>query len=106
MSKHHWTSSYRSARKRLLKDEEATQRCYYCKCLITPEIRTVDHKIPVARGGEHHDDNLVVACIKCNKEKGTLTDDEFTPISDRKAADTHAQGWWHLRQAFMPLEKN
>jgi 5-methylcytosine-specific restriction endonuclease McrA len=106
MSKHHWTSSYRSARKRLLNDKEATLRCYYCKCAITPEIRTVDHKIPVARGGEHHADNLVVACIKCNKEKGTLTDDEFAPISDRMAANTHARGWEHLRQIFMPLEKN
>jgi 5-methylcytosine-specific restriction endonuclease McrA len=60
----------------------------------------------MSRGGKHHDDNLVVACLKCNKEKGILTDDEFTPISDRKAADTHARGWEHLKQLFMPLEKN
>jgi 5-methylcytosine-specific restriction endonuclease McrA len=100
------TNSYRRARKRLLKNEEAASRCYYCKCLITPETLTVDHKIPMSRGGKHHDDNLVVACLKCNKEKGILTDDEFAPISDRKAADTHAQGWEHLRQAFMSPEKN
>jgi hypothetical protein len=27
-----------------------------------------------------------------------LTDDEFAPISDRKAADTHARGWEHLKR--------
>jgi 5-methylcytosine-specific restriction endonuclease McrA len=102
------TNSYRRARKRLLKNEEATSRCYYCKCLITPETLTVDHKIPASRGGKHHDDNLVVACIKCNHEKDNLTDAEFAPISDRKAADRHAHGWYQLQQNFIssPIDKN
>jgi hypothetical protein len=29
-----------------------------------------DHVIPVSRGGEHRDDNLVTACEPCNRSKG------------------------------------
>lgn len=95
------TGSYRRARKRLLKNVAATARCFYCTSPLTPETLTVDHKIPSSRGGKHHDDNLVVACRKCNKEKGVLTDNEFAPISNRKAADTHARGWEQLKHTYV-----
>ena len=37
---------------------------------MTLETATVDHVIPLARGGSNADDNLVLACDPCNKEKG------------------------------------
>jgi 5-methylcytosine-specific restriction endonuclease McrA len=37
----------------------------------------VDHSIPVARGGTDHLNNLVPACIECNRSKQDLTSREF-----------------------------
>jgi 5-methylcytosine-specific restriction endonuclease McrA len=38
---------------------------------------TVDHIIPVAKGGLDIDDNLVAACRKCNFSKQDKLPDEF-----------------------------
>lgn len=43
--------------------------CSYCG---TAAKLTVDHVIPLARGGAHSIGNLVAACETCNKRKGKL----------------------------------
>lgn len=42
-------------------------RCAYCGC--TPEIVTMDHYVPIARGGNHTASNIVPACMSCNARK-------------------------------------
>jgi 5-methylcytosine-specific restriction endonuclease McrA len=37
----------------------------------------VDHSIPLSRGGTDHFNNLVPACIECNRSKQDLTSREF-----------------------------
>lgn len=44
-------------------------RCAYCD---TGGQMTMDHVIPIARGGGHRIGNLVPACETCNKSKGPL----------------------------------
>lgn len=55
--------------------------CHYCGCRIhadpdkvnslrRPAKATIDHKTPLARGGEDTPRNLVLACRECNQEKG------------------------------------
>lgn len=46
---------------------KAKGRCYYCqeKC----KNLSFDHIIPIARGGKHSLDNLVMACMPCNQSK-------------------------------------
>lgn len=41
-------------------------RCYWCH---EPSTLTVDHVIPIARGGRHAIGNLVLACETCNKAR-------------------------------------
>lgn len=41
---------------------------------------TVDHVIPVSRGGSHDLDNLVLACHNCNSRKGVKSYEEFTAV--------------------------
>jgi 5-methylcytosine-specific restriction endonuclease McrA len=41
--------------------------CVYCSNLAT----TVDHVIPLSRGGTNFEGNLVPACRSCNSSKGT-----------------------------------
>jgi 5-methylcytosine-specific restriction endonuclease McrA len=52
-------------------------KCFYCHVLLTARTRTVDHKIPLARGGTNDIGNLAPACRSCNCRKHTMTDGEF-----------------------------
>lgn len=44
--------------------------CYICGKLLTEKQATIDHVIPLSRGGHHRAGNARIACEKCNKEKG------------------------------------
>lgn len=49
-------------------------RCQYCG---RGDLGlTVDHVMPISRGGEDTWENLVCACVKCNNRKGDRTPDE------------------------------
>ena len=54
------------------------QRCAYCG----KEDRnlTVDHVLPVSRGGSHEAGNIVPACNKCNSAKNNRTPEEWVAI--------------------------
>lgn len=54
---------------------EQEGKCYYCK--IPMEIITIDHKIPLTRGGSNYKENLALSCPTCNSRKHTKTDLEF-----------------------------
>ena len=41
---------------------------------------TIDHKIPLARGGTNDPDNICCACKRCNVRKGTRTERKFFAI--------------------------
>lgn len=44
--------------------------CFYCKDKLNRFH--VDHFIPIAKGGEHHKENLVIACQPCNSRKSAI----------------------------------
>ncbi len=44
-------------------------KCYYCSNPILKEKMTVDHYIPLSKGGLHDDSNIVLACNFCNCSK-------------------------------------
>lgn len=46
------------------------QDCTYCRMLLTDETATIDHIIPVSKGGENVDSNAALACESCNQWKG------------------------------------
>ncbi len=47
-------------------------RCYYCGRRVKPSELTMDHLIPLARGGRSVRENLVPACKECNNKKKYL----------------------------------
>ena len=49
--------------------------CIYCG---STEDITVEHRVPLIRGGVHDKSNLAPACRSCNSKKGTMTHEEFT----------------------------
>ena len=50
--------------------------CYYCKNKITG-IKTIDHKIPVIKGGTNNKENLVLCCKHCNSQKNNKNEEEY-----------------------------
>lgn len=44
--------------------------CYHCQERFKPEDLTMDHLIPIARGGKSTKKNCVPSCKTCNTKKG------------------------------------
>lgn len=65
----------RAARRRLLKQwKRQTRLCAYCEAA---PATTVDHLIPLIRGGTNYEGNLVPACLACNSRKQDRLPIEF-----------------------------
>ncbi len=46
--------------------------CHYCKSPTSPKELTMDHIVPVSRGGKSTKGNVVPACKECNNKKKQL----------------------------------
>ena len=47
--------------------------CYHCEKKFLPSELTMDHLVPIARGGKSNKKNCVPACKECNSKKGYKT---------------------------------
>lgn len=59
------------------KRKRSSGRCYYCGRIFKPADLTMDHQIPIARGGKSTQGNLVPACKDCNNKKKYLLPSEW-----------------------------
>jgi 5-methylcytosine-specific restriction endonuclease McrA len=50
----------------------ARGECYYCGKKVAPEDLTMDHIVPLARGGRSTRGNVAAACKDCNSRKKYL----------------------------------
>lgn len=82
------------ARRRLLAQWRRQGRaCTYC----AGQVDTVDHVIPLVRGGTNHEGNLTPACRSCNSRKqdrlviefrlGLRASETYTPFRERPKAE-------------------
>ncbi len=63
-------------------------RCQFCG--RSDLTLTIDHVMPISRGGEDSWENLVCACVKCNNRKGDRTPDEAAmPLIRRPMRPNH-----------------
>jgi 5-methylcytosine-specific restriction endonuclease McrA len=66
------------ARARALRDSQwwkrrlADGRCHYCRRLVGHRALTMDHIVPLGRGGRSARGNVVPACKDCNNRKKSL----------------------------------
>jgi 5-methylcytosine-specific restriction endonuclease McrA len=44
--------------------------CFWCEVGLTSATRTLDHLVPLSKGGSNRLDNLVLSCEPCNAERG------------------------------------
>ncbi|MEH1786534.1 MAG: HNH endonuclease [Nostoc sp.] len=47
-------------------------KCFWCGCDLTPETMTVDHLVPLSKGGSNKLKNLRAACRGCNQARRNL----------------------------------
>ncbi len=55
---------------------EQKKVCYWCGSPCAGAFE-VDHYVPLAKGGEHSQDNLVIACPQCNRNKSARDPIDF-----------------------------
>ncbi len=54
------------------KRQLAKRLCYYCRKSFPPAALTMDHIVPLIRGGKTKKGNVVTACKECNNKKKYL----------------------------------
>jgi hypothetical protein len=59
--------NYRKVKVRMFKRQK---KCHWCSEKLTLDTATVDHVIPLSRGGLDNDNNRVLACSPCNQRRG------------------------------------
>lgn len=61
--------------------------CYYCSREVGREQLTMDHLVPLSRGGKSKKGNIVAACKECNNKKKYLLpvewDEYLRTLADR-----------------------
>lgn len=59
------------------KEKIAAGTCYYCGRTFNSDELTMDHKIPLSRGGTSEKINIVAACKECNSRKKYMMPTEW-----------------------------
>lgn len=57
--------------------------CYYCGRKFPPSQLTMDHIVPLIRGGKSTKSNIVPACKECNNKKKYLLPFEWAEYIER-----------------------
>ena len=69
-----YSAKYKRMRKLILQRDDYT--CAYC----AQPANTVDHVIPLSKGGEDTEQNLVSACATCNFGKRERNAEQFKEL--------------------------
>jgi len=70
---------YNNPLNRKLIFERDGYKCHYCGQKVNQDNATIDHKIPMSKGGNNSKENLVTACVECNSIKSGKTLEEVAP---------------------------
>jgi len=61
--------NYRPLKRRMFAGRKQV-KCHWCPTMITLDEATIDHVIPLHRGGLDNANNRVLACEPCNNRRG------------------------------------
>ena len=69
------------------KRKRAEGVCYFCKRKVAPKDLTLDHIVPLIRGGKSTKGNIVPSCKECNNKKKYLLPTEWEEYLERLAKE-------------------
>ena len=86
--------------------------CIYCGHPLSEEDATIDHIIPLSRGGLNEPENCVASCAACNTAKGNRMPGSFVSTMRirqqrgfrNRVGTLHSQGMISTRQRDLLLE--
>ena len=65
--------------------------CHYCLCSVGRAYLTMDHLVPLSRGGKSRKGNIVPCCKECNSKKKYLLpvewDEYLKALSERTQSE-------------------
>ena len=61
--------NYRPLKRKMMKGQQKV-KCHWCPTMISLNTATLDHVIPLHRGGLDNANNRVLACGPCNHRRG------------------------------------
>ncbi len=70
------------------KRKRATGVCFYCGKRVNPKDLTMDHIVPMVRGGRSTKSNVVPVCKECNDRKKYLLPIEWDEYLERLKEET------------------
>jgi 5-methylcytosine-specific restriction enzyme A len=70
----------------------ARGRCHYCGRATAPAELTMDHVVPIARGGKTSKGNVVACCKACNNQKKSLLPMEWEAYLQNQKDSIDRQG--------------
>jgi len=79
---HTHTTAHRSQRRLKTKifGNKQSIPCVFCSTLLSFNDATIEHVIPLSKGGTHNHENLTISCFDCNNERGTVPFEEWKHI--------------------------
>jgi hypothetical protein len=58
--------------------------CLYCGNKLTMKNATADHIIPISKGGNNSQVNMIVCCKSCNEERGNIKFEKYLAYKNSK----------------------
>jgi len=70
------------AKEYLKKRQNKKAICLYCNQKVNNENATTDHIVPISKGGNNCQVNLVVTCFDCNNQRGDMDFHDYLKIKN------------------------
>lgn len=64
--------------------EVKNPRCIFCEKKLNTINATTDHIIPISKGGNNSQVNLITCCLDCNSERGNIEFYKYLKLKNKK----------------------
>ncbi len=74
------------------------KKCVYCGIVFNDIVKkTIDHLVPLCKGGSHSSSNIVVCCLTCNSKKGSMDYEKWMDTLNENGKRNALRVWKKLK---------